>query len=459
LKLKSIYYFFCILFLFSSCGNKAAKEYVICTQIPVDKNTEVLPSTLYPEGARLVLFEPEHPSESFKVLSSEFYSACAPDAFYTGNKLVFAGKKSKEDLWQIYEINLRNFKIEQITNVDFNCASPMFLPTGEIVFSGEKTIKSITAHVLYKCTEKGEDLQQITFHPHTDYASSILRDGRILFLSKQEYPKQGEEKLMAMRPDGTKAELFYQNNLAPTILGRAWETVDNKIVFTEKVNEVAKSSLTSLSYNNPFHSKEIIGKEAVDFWSVYPLSANKYLVSAKNQSTTSGVYFYDVSTQQLQQKLLEDTKFHTVQAIINQVKPRARKLPSAVNLHKSTGLVLCQDIHHTQLEDLANNPKDTSLTVELAGINKIWGRVSPEKDGSIYVKVQADMPFQFRVLNSNGELVHGPSDWLWVRPNERRGCVGCHADPLSVPKNYVPLAVKDKPAAISVNSLRKEASK
>jgi hypothetical protein len=40
---------------------------------------------------------------------------------------------------------------------------------------------------------------------------------------------------------------------------------------------------------------------------------------------------------------------------------------------------------------------------------------------------------------------------MWIRPNERRGCVGCHEDHEQTPENRVPLAVKNLPVNVPVH--------
>jgi len=73
------------------------------------------------------------------------------------------------------------------------------------------------------------------------------------------------------------------------------------------------------------------------------------------------------------------------------------------------------------------------------------GVVEIEKDGSFQLKITADTPFQIRTLDENNKVLQGPCAWIWLRPNERRGCVGCHEDPELVPDNIVPFAVKKAP--------------
>jgi len=77
--------------------------------------------------------------------------------------------------------------------------------------------------------------------------------------------------------------------------------------------------------------------------------------------------------------------------------------------------------------------------------------VKVEKDGSFYLKVAADMPFTLKTFDAAGKVINGPGNWIWLRPNERRGCVGCHEDHEMVPANILPLAVKSQPVSVPVH--------
>jgi hypothetical protein len=75
--------------------------------------------------------------------------------------------------------------------------------------------------------------------------------------------------------------------------------------------------------------------------------------------------------------------------------------------------------------------------------------VEVKEDGSFYLKLDADTPFRMEALNSQGETLRGPSDWIYLRPGERRACTGCHADPELAPENIQPLAVREDPAVLA----------
>ncbi len=87
----------------------------------------------------------------------------------------------------------------------------------------------------------------------------------------------------------------------------------------------------------------------------------------------------------------------------------------------------------------------------MLGIDTTYGIVEVEEDGSFQLKVMADTPFRIRTLDKDDKTVHGPCSWLWLRPNERRGCIGCHEDPEMVPDNIASLAIRKPPVIIPVH--------
>jgi hypothetical protein len=128
---------------------------------------------------------------------------------------------------------------------------------------------------------------------------------------------------------------------------------------------------------------------------------------------------------------------------------RPRKLPSAVNQENPTGLLMSQNINHSMLPVHSGISGDSLAgSIRLSYLEGTQEIISTEEDGSFYLKVDADMPFRIETLNNAGETVRGPSDWIYLRPNERRACTGCHADPELAPENIQPLAVKRDPMEI-----------
>jgi hypothetical protein len=261
--------------------------------------------------------------------------------------------------------------------------------------------------------------------------------------------------LMILRPDGTKADMFYNDNKSNFIQGSARETNDGKIVFIEsdKGNNVG-GCLITITYDRPLHSRtNLVPEVKGDFHSVFPHSSGKMLVSyRKSDSDYYALYDFDPEKGDLGQPLYSSTDNDILEAVAVEEHPRPRKLPSEVDPHVKTGLILCQDVNVLDPSVYMNKSLLKKVSkIEVLGINSSLGIVDVEKDGSFYLKAMADTPFRIQALDENEKVIYGPCDWIWLRPNERRGCVGCHEDHELVPENRVPFSVKKPPVIIPVH--------
>ena len=58
---------------------------------------------------------------------------------------------------------------------------------------------------------------------------------------------------------------------------------------------------------------------------------------------------------------------------------------------------------------------------------QILGYAPVEPDGSFKLQVPADVPLAFSILDSEGRAIQTHTNWIQVRPGERRTCDGCHS--------------------------------
>jgi hypothetical protein len=432
-----------------SCNRDSRSGWIIMTQVPAsvpDPVYEMGHPWKYLPGSRLAAIKPGMSSNSSMILTEGFFSACSPALSYDGKYLVFTGKKDRTDHWQIWIMNLKDMSIDQVTKGDVSCLDPVYLPSGRIVFSMVSHRNNPPpTKMLYSCNPDGSEVKQISFHPHADQTTSVLLDGRLLTVSRQLSPLIGEQKYLALRPDGTKAELFYQPGPGGYLWGKGIETKNQEVVFIESsATDPEKGELIAVSQNSPLNSRRNLGHDLQgSFQSASEIPSGNFLVSYRdNPYDTYGVYNFDPRTGQLGEKLAYRPDFHIFDPVVVGEYTRPRILPSAVNESNPTGLLLCQDIN---LSRIADSSESNSNLVQVWGRNGLMGEVQAEEDGSFYLKMPADTPVQIKTVDADGNIIRGPSDWIWLRPNERRGCVGCHADPELVPDNRVPMAV-NKPA-------------
>jgi hypothetical protein len=406
-------------------------------------------------GARISAFIQGKPS-SLKVLTENFFSASSPEISYDGRHMLFTAQQKQDESWQIWEMNLDNLKCRKITSFRENCTDPAYLPAGRLVFSKltvNDTIKS--AYCLYTCNLDGSGLNQITFSPADCFETTVLKDGRLLTISRQLMPETGDAFLMVMRPDGTKADMFYKGTKGNTLISGPHETSDGKILFIESNKEsLQEGNMVSISYNRPLHSRiDLTSGVTGDFYNVLPLSPDKYLVSCrKSVSEHFSLFEFDPENKSLGQKVFSDPDYNVLDAVLVEEYDRPKKLPSEVDTHVKTGLLLCQNVNCLN-PLMPDNSSETrkAMKIEVMGVDTTYGVVGVENDGSFQLKVMADTPFRIRTLDEKGNIVNRPCSWLWLRPNERRGCIGCHEDHEMVPENKVSLAVKKPPVIIPVH--------
>ena len=444
--------------IFVSCSKRRPEEIkLIVTEVPgssilVDKTG--LASQRYLTGARIISIRKNKPG-SQKVLTKDFFSACAPEISYDGRSMLFSGQLKENDPWQIWEMNLKNLEYRKVTSSLEECTDPVYLPDGRFAFSKltiNDTVKS--AHCLFTCNTDGSGLRQITFSPDDNLATTVLKDGRLLTVKHQILPVQGDPMLTVMRPDGTKADMFYPGPRNSILVSRPHETENGRIVFVESENNPNAGKLVSISYNRPLHTKTVLSQLIPgDFHDVISIRPDKYIVSYRKSDTDRfALYEFNPENGSLGKPVYDDPDYHILDVTEVKAYERPKKLPSEVDLQVKTGLLLCQDINFKDhfLQDNSAALKK-ALKIEVLGIDTTYGVVEAEKDGSFQLKVIADTPFRIRTLDEDGNVVSGPCSWLWLRPNERRGCIGCHENPEVVPENIVSLAIKKSPVIIPVH--------
>jgi hypothetical protein len=99
-------------------------------------------------------------------------------------------------------------------------------------------------------------------------------------------------------------------------------------------------------------------------------------------------------------------------------------------------------------------PKETTHVANLPRIGvanaeparMLLGTVPVEEDGSAYFRAPAGKALYFQVVDGDGRAVQTMRSVTYLQPGERRGCVGCHESPSSVPHNNALLAVR-RPAS------------
>jgi hypothetical protein len=433
-----------------SCGRKEASELIIFTEVssPLNDSSDILNIV-----SGIAALETGKEGKNPLNLSAGFYSASSPSVSSDGKLMVFAGKINKEDPWQIWQMDLGSMKSSKVTSLPSNCLYPAVLPTGRIVFCTEVAgDMNASGNAIFTIKPDGTDLKQVTFNPCSYSGVNVLSDGRLLVVTAA--PGTAGSKLMVMRPDGTKNQLFYQGTTGSSVSGRVWETGTGKLVFTGMETTHEKGGMiTEIAYNNPMQSPACLSEGLTgSFICVCPAGDGMLLAAyRKTDSKNFGLFHFDPSRKEIGTPIFQSAEFNITDVVVAKSHDRARKLPSEVDMGVKSGLLLCQDIN---FKDVSSSVKDILpgvSRVRIMGRDSSLGEVNVEKDGSVYLKIKSDTPFRLETLDDKGNVIGKPCTWLYLRPNERRGCVGCHESLDIVPENKVPEAVKHAPVVVPVH--------
>ena len=82
-----------------------------------------------PEGSRVVTLSPEG---EISHLTPEFVSACHPCVSHDGKRILFSGKLTREDRWNIWEMDIDGKNKRQITKDLGDCTEPEYLARSAI---------------------------------------------------------------------------------------------------------------------------------------------------------------------------------------------------------------------------------------------------------------------------------------------------------------------------------------
>jgi hypothetical protein len=143
--------------------------------------------------------------------------------------------------------------------------------------------------------------------------------------------------------------------------------------------------------------------------------------------------------------------YHCVDAQVLGVHPVVKGRSSFVDHNRDTGVLYCISAYISDrpgVKQLAPGSirkvrvlEGVSLEGEAVVTRRILGTAPVEPDGSFHIRVPAETPLAFELLDKQGKVITSQHSWTWVMPRESRGCIGCHEDRELAPPNQLPQAI------------------
>jgi len=350
------------------------------------------------------------------------------------------------------------------------------------------------ATALYACRLDGSAPTRLTFNLSSDFDPFLMDDGRVLFASRRrvgwENGPRGRLALMAVNLDGTDLALYADPRGLP-LRHMPCATQSGLVVFVESDRWPwdGAGRLARVLVRRPLRTYRPITRpeDGLFAWPA-PLPDGRVVVARRpspgsaeegaERSATHGLWVLDPATG-ARQPVFDDPRFHDLQAVALAPRPEPDGRSSVVAPRDPLGRLYCLDVSLTDLADRAWWPRGTVRRIRvveglpeplgeeadpaagtgggpahgggarpeaarfgLGGLarRRILGEVPVSRDGSFNVAVPADVPIEIQALDAEG-LVLRRCGWIWVRPHEPRGCIGCHEDGELVPENRFPAAV------------------
>lgn len=423
-----------------------------------------------------------------------------PDMHFDGKHFLFSWKKSaKEDDFHLYEMNLDNREIKQLTfGLGHADIEPLYLPDGNILFNSTRSGSAVDCWFtevsnLFLCNRNGDYMRQVGFDQVHTTDPALLDDGRVVY-TRWDYNDRGQvwtQPLFQMNPDGTgQAEYYGLNSWFPTTATHARQIPGTRKIMASIMGhhtpqhgklaiidpEAGRDENEGVLFVAPLRKPEneridSYGQFGEQFQHPFPLNETDFLVSYTplgyhiGHPMEFGIYWMHVDGGR--ELLVSDPQISCNQPILAAPRVKPFERVNTVDYAQDKGTYYIQNIYEGNgLRGIEPGTIKKLRIVEIefraasvgqaygagkgggahAGspvgvgntswdLKKVHGTVDIYPDGSAFFSAPARIPLYFQALDENGFVVQTMRSWSTLQPGEFQSCVGCHEH-----KNTVPVA-------------------
>ncbi|MBL7219521.1 MAG: PD40 domain-containing protein [Phycisphaerae bacterium] len=411
-----------------------------------------------------------------------------PQMHYDGKKIIFSYRKGGQPYYHLHEINVDGSGLRKLTDGPYDDFEPTYLPDGGIIFCSSRVNCNVPCYytrvaVLYRCDGDGKNMRRLSPNVEHENTPWVLPDGRILY-QRWEYVDRSQVQyhhLWTTNPDGTGQTVYFGNmHGGGAFLDAKPIPGSPKVVMIHSPGHGRREHEGYVDVidarDGPDRKSNVRRITSGAQWrDPYPLSENSFLVAGPGHHLISLLGSDGKST-----PLLKLTpKQIKANMWVNEPRPirkrtRERLIPSRVDLTKSTGTIILQDVYvGRNMKGVKRGDIKTLLVMEVMHMpvkpNRDWqqmvsfdggrggsfslerviGSVPIETDGSAHFEAPALRPIFFIAMDENNLSVKRMQSFMTVQPGESVSCIGCHEERVGTPpvtRNL--LAAKRPPSTI-----------
>ena len=411
---------------------------VIVTSAPIYEPVAALRGEeRFSKGSQLLLLHGGRP----RLLVLGFAATADANVSFDASRVLFAGKKSADDPWQIWELTIADQSVRKLSSSASDSIRPLYLPFGRFVFA-QRTPHGFQLEVAGKeaatplapiDVKDGLSPQQISYLPASALPVDVLADGRILFESNFPLGLGATPELFLVYSDGSGVESYRCDHGTGGPAGR-WggkQLASGDVVFTH--------GATLARFTSPLANEDPIAAPKAEYaGAVAETASGLWALSAR---ATPGLHYeltvWKPGDSEFQRLFAKDGQ-DIVEPVLLAPHARPKRHPSGLHPWSYANL-LALDSRLSRRSDLGVAPTSVQFeSLDASGKTIVMGRARVESDGSFFVKAPADKPIRLALLDRNGAVLRQEHGWFWTRRGEQRFCVGCHVGPEHAPANRVP---------------------
>lgn len=384
----------------------------------------------FPQGAQIERIHAGHTEP----LVAGFAATADASVSFDAKTILFAGKKSATDRWQIWELSLADGKQHQVTHAAGDAIRPLYLPAGRFVYSERGAhgfvLKSARLNDEDKFLDPGLPAEfALTSIQSSAIADDVLADGRILFESAFPLGTVGSPELYLVYSDGSGVESYRCDHGAARWAGK--QIASGDVIFTH--------GASLARFSSPLAQEEtVVAPHAEYSGAVAELAEHAWLVSARTAVTDAFALKLWKPGAPVLTSVFAERGVNLVEPVAVAPRMRPNHHPSALHPWNSANL-LALDARLSRDGALGGAPAAVRVEMQNAdGTAHVMGSAPVESDGSFFVKVPGNTPVRFSLLDAQGNVLRAERGWFWAAAGEQRICTGCHTGPERAPENNVP---------------------
>lgn len=416
----------------------------------------------------------------------------SPSGSFDGQSILISMAYQDEPFYHIYRVPAGGGAPQRLTDGPFHDIDPVELPDGRIAFTSTRIGRFEEYHnppsrSLFVMNSDGSGPRPLTHTIIFDNEPEVLADGRIVFIRSDNFFDRGkvETLLHAVHPDGAGGYTEFGLNNRPEygrrlrayLCGSPAPLPDGRLAF------LSGPGITIGKLGYPSEHLQHLSVAAGDLAALpdgrllctTAVNVPRETVQGKEKKIIQEPSYEKIAVLDPASRPPRLTVIHTSPGSPLHspvyVGPRPRPLQLATKIDgdrerdpQATGVLFCQNARYTQkttagwqhvraIRVLAGEGltvrSSHSYIVHAGSQVRELGTVPLAPDGSFAVEVPADTPIAFQAVDAEGRSELNEMSWIYVRPGERRGCIGCHHD-----RQVAPLRVAALPQAMQSRPLR-----